>query len=133
MKRKNWHFDFLIGKGLICICIVGIVLSASACYYDSEEELYGTPECNLTDITYSTAVLPIIVDNCYGCHKQSANSGNVNLEGHTQLKKYVDNGQLLGAIKHESGFSAMPKNVAKLLDCEIQKIEAWVDAGALDN
>jgi hypothetical protein len=133
MKRNNWHFDFSIGKSLICICIVGTLLSASACYYDSEEELYGTVECNLNDITYTTAVLPIIEDNCYACHNASANFGNVTLEGHAQLKKYVDNGQLLGAIKHESGFSAMPKNLAKLLDCEIEKIEAWVDAGALNN
>jgi hypothetical protein len=133
MKRNIWHFDFLMKKNLICICIVGTLLSAPACYYDSEEELYGTAECNLSDITYTTAVLPIIDDNCYGCHKASVNSGNINLEGYTQLKKFVDNGQLLGSIKHESGFSAMPKNIAKLLDCEIAKIEAWVDAGALDN
>ena len=120
-------------KYLFCIFIVISTLLVSSCYYDSEEDLYPSIDCDLTDITYSTAVLPIISTKCYGCHSQAANFGNITLEGHTSLKKYADNGELLGSIKHQSGFSAMPQNLAKLLDCEIEKIDAWVQAGALNN
>lgn len=120
-------------KNLVCIFIVGIFLFASSCYYDTEENLYGTIECSLEDIGYTATILPIIQDNCYTCHDKASNFGNITLEGYDELKKYVDNGQLLGAINHKSGFSPMPKNLAKLLDCEIEKIEAWVTEGALNN
>ena len=135
MKVQFWSqrsLDFV--KQLICIFIVVIVVfSSSSCYYDSEEDLYGTIECNLDNIEYMATVLPIISDNCYGCHDQASNFGNITLEGYDALKTYVDNGQLIGSINHQSGFSPMPKNLAKLLDCEIEKIEAWISAGALNN
>ncbi len=120
-------------KQVICILIVGVFGLTTSCYYDTEEDLYGTIECSLDDIGYTATILPIISNNCYECHDQGNNFGNITLEGYGALKTYVDNGQLLGAIKHQSGFSPMPKNLSKLLDCEIEKIEAWVNAGALNN
>ena len=111
-----------------------LCLSAlSACYYDSEEDLYPTVECDTVDVTYTEKILPIIRNNCYGCHDQASNFGNITLEGHDQLKRYVDNGQLLGVIRRESGFSPMPKNGPPLVDCDIEKIEVWIQQGAPDN
>lgn len=109
------------------------MLFISACYYDNEVELYGTAECNLDDITFSSTVLKIIEDNCYRCHDAANNFGGITLEGYTNLKPYAESGALLGVIKRESGYSPMPKNEAPLLDCEIEKIEAWINAGALNN
>lgn len=105
----------------------------SGCAYDVEEELYPTIECQTDDVTYSAEVLNIISSNCFGCHDAAANFGNITLETYDDLKKYVDNGLLLGSIKHESGFSPMPKNAPALLDCEIEKIEAWINDGAPNN
>ncbi len=105
----------------------------TGCYYDVEEELYPSIDCLTMDMSYADDILPIIESNCYGCHNATANFGNINLEGHSQLMKYVDDGSIVGAIKHAAGFSAMPKNGAKLLDCEIEKIEAWIADGALNN
>jgi len=45
----------------------------------------------------------------------------------------VDNGKLLGAVTHASGYSPMPKNQAQLSDCNIQKITNWINKGALNN
>lgn len=109
-----------------------ISLSAS-CYYDSEEELYPTLECQTQNVTYSKQVVNIIQSNCYECHSAAQNFGNITLEGFDNLKKYVDNGQLLGAIRHDPGFSPMPKNGAQLVECDIEKIEAWVNDGGLNN
>ena len=108
-------------------------LLVAGCYYDSEEALYPTLECNTQNVTYSATVLPLLQDNCYRCHDAANNFGNITLEGHDRLLTYVNNGQLLGSIRHESGYSPMPKNVPQLLECEIEKIEVWVAAGALEN
>lgn len=113
--------------------LLASLLTLSACYYDVEEEIYGTTECNLEDITYNATVLPIIEDNCYRCHDAANNFAGITLEGYDRLKILVDNGDLLGVIKHEAGFSPMPKNEPQLLECEIEKIEAWVAAGAPNN
>lgn len=140
MKKElafAWGIYAKLSSGFVktgsCILIVGLMISAPACYYDSEEDLYGTPDCNLEDVGYLNSVLPIVESKCYGCHDQASNFGNITLEGYDRLKDYVDNGQLLGVIKHESGFSPMPKNLPQLLDCEIEKIETWINAGALNN
>ena len=86
-----------------------------------------------TDMSYAQDIVPILEADCYECHSIIANNGNVTLEGHENTIKYVNDGKLLGAINREGGFSPMPKERAKLLDCEIAKIDSWINAGALDN
>ena len=117
---------------IIKLLLVVFVL-LPGCYYDVEEELYPTIECLTMDMSYEEDILPIIDGKCYSCHNAEANFGNVNLEGHQALSKYAEDGSLLGVVKHSSGYSPMPKNQAKLLDCEIEKIEAWIADGALNN
>ena len=110
-----------------------ILLFATSCYYDSEEELYPTLACSTEDMSYAADIFPILEENCYRCHDAANNFGGVTLEGREELLRYVNNGELLGAIRHESGFSPMPKNAPMLLECEIEKIETWISAGAPDN
>lgn len=110
-----------------------LIFGFGSCYYDVEEDLYPTTECSTADMSYQSDILPIMENNCLQCHDAANNFGGITIEGFDQLKIYVNNNQLLGVIKHESGFSPMPKNAAKLLDCEIEKIEAWILEGALNN
>jgi cytochrome c553 len=112
---------------MISTCMAG-------CYYDVEEELYPSNGCVVpTTVSYKTDVSPIITNNCLSCHSTQSKQGGIDLEGHTQLKKYASNGGLLGTIKHTSGFSKMPQGASKLSDCNIAKIEKWVNAGSLNN
>lgn len=117
-------------KNYLFFSLFALSLTLGSCYYDVEEELYPTLECSTANVTYSGVVASIIEKKCFKCHDAATNSGNITLEGYTNLKKYVDNGLLLGAIKHEAGFSPMPKNEAQLVECDIAKIEAWVVQGA---
>lgn len=122
-----------IRKTIQQILILFLVTSIIGCTYNVEEELYPSTGCELDSVTYSAVVLPIIEVNCYECHDQANNFGGITLEGYDLLKLYVDSGDLLGVIKHESGFSPMPQNRAKMLDCDIEKIEAWIADGAPNN
>lgn len=116
---------------IIGIAILGVL---NGCYYDVEEVLYPTASsCDTIDISYNTDVQPIIQSSCYTCHDQASSFGNITLEGYANIKVYADNGLLLGVIRHESGFSPMPKSGNKLLDCEIATIEKWISDGALNN
>jgi hypothetical protein len=47
------------------------------------------------------------------------------------VKNYVNSGQLMGSVRRESGFAAMPPG-GSLRDCDIQQIQDWIDAGMPD-
>ena len=114
----------------------------TACSKSNEEDLNNNPggggnnpgTCVTTNMKYSTDIAPIIRGNCFACHSNaSASISGFSLEGHSNLKAKVDEGRLVGAITHASGFAAMPQGGAKLSDCNINKIIAWVNAGAPNN
>ncbi len=112
-----------------------IIIFFSGCYYDVAEELYPSSSCNTADVSYSGFVDPTMKSFCYVCHSTTSGpaNGNIILEGYSNIKVYVDNGKLVGAIKHDSNFSPMPQGGSKLSDCTIAKIESWVAAGAPNN
>jgi hypothetical protein len=60
-------------------------------------------------------------------------SGNVNLEDYGKLIVHIENGKFLGAIRHAPGFSPMPQGESKLADCDIEKIENWIDQAYPEN
>lgn len=116
------------------ILVLGVILIAG-CYYDKEDLLYpDTGNCDTSNSTYSLKVLPALQTyGCIGCHSGSAPSGNVLLDNHANVKIYVQNGKLYGAISHTGGYSPMPQGGNKMNNCTISQIKAWIDAGALNN
>jgi mono/diheme cytochrome c family protein len=118
---------------------IGLVLftavAFASCYYDNEEDLYpAASTCTVgTNISYKNVILPILNNNCQSCHSAASKQGGIDLEGYTQVKKYVANGGLVGSIRHLSGYSKMPQNAAKLSTCNLDKIDKWISEGALNN
>jgi len=111
------------------------LLLLTGCYYDNEATLYPeSVNCTpLTTSTFSGHVLPLLNNRCNNCHGGNNPSAGIELNTHTAVMKYVNDGSLMGSIKFSSGYSAMPKNSGKMSACDIQKIQAWIDAGALNN
>ncbi|HRG65881.1 MAG TPA: hypothetical protein PLV12_08750 [Saprospiraceae bacterium] len=110
------------------------LLFLNACYYDNEEELYPDVGTCITDsMSYQADIYPIINNNCLGCHNSSAVQGGIDISNYELLTPYIESGSLLKSIKHESGYSAMPKDAGKMSECQIAKIDAWISQGAPDN
>lgn len=122
-------------KNGIKLLLIGIVpLVMNACYYDSIQELYPNPTaCDTTNVTYSSDVWPVINANCVSCHSGPGASGNIRLANYDEIVIQANNGNLMGAINHESGYSPMPKGGFKLPECDITKIQIWIDDGTPDN
>ncbi len=119
-----------ISKYSIALLLLAMPLLHS-CYYDVEEELYPSTTCNTATMSYQNDVLPILTNSgCISCHGDLA---TIDLNGYTDVKIHVDNGSLLGSIKHESSYRAMPDNQPKLDKCTIDKIAAWIADGAANN
>ena len=122
----------MMERRIISLLVAGMVI-LSSCYYDVAEVLYPPTNCVTDNMSYATHINPILSHNCFVCHSEAANNGNVTLEGYSNVIIYVNSGQLMGAIKHQSGFSAMPQNSTPLSDCDISKIEQWTAQGAQNN
>lgn len=121
------------------VTVIGL-FSVVACTNQSKENL--TPDtsglnCDTTAVTYSSYVKTVMDASCAtsGCHDASSQSSGVNLSTYEGTKAAALNTSkkntslLLGAINHASGFSEMPQSAAKLSDCTIEKITAWINDG----
>lgn len=89
-------------------------------------------DCATDSFRFNAHILPIIVKNCQGCHGKTNPSGGISLTNYFQIKIQADNGKLLGALKHEMGYSAMPPS-GKMPDCQITVIERWINNGKLND
>lgn len=111
--------------------IVGLM---AGCANDNEEDLYPeTVVCDTTAITYSGTVQHILMHSCYNCHSAASASGGIILDSYAEVKKQADNGHLLGAVSHASGYIPMPLGGSKLPACDIAGIKKWVESGAPNN
>jgi hypothetical protein len=105
-----------------------LYFSMNGCVSHNEEDLYGN-DCDTLNMTYST-VKYIFENNCYQCHTVAQGYLNIKLDTYSDVKAAVRTNKLIGAINHLNGYQPMPRPVGqpKLSDCEIKKIEAWVNA-----
>lgn len=86
-------------------------------------------DCDTVNVTFSGTVMPVIQNNCTGCHSGATPGGGITLETHSDIVTVADNGRLMGSITHSAGFSPMPQNGDKLSDCTIAQIQKWIDNG----
>jgi hypothetical protein len=123
---------FVSVKKIAYLTISAFVLLTS-CTYNSEEELYPSSNCETVNMSLSSDITPIL-DNysCIGCHDDLSTNG-VDLNGYDDLKIWVNNGKLLGSMKHDGTASEMPKGGDKMNQCDIDKVTAWIEQGALNN
>ena len=120
-------------KKSILVMSVIVVFIATSCYYHKEDLLYGN-NCDTTNVTYSLTIKNLLNNfGCLGCHVGVNPPGGINLESYSNVKIYVDNGRLYGAVTHSPGFKPMPDGAAKMNDCDIKKLKAWIDSGAPNN
>lgn len=85
------------------------------------------------DMKFISNIVPILQANCTGCHSPSNLGGGIDLTNYSGVNAVATNGSLMGAINHNTGFSAMPKNGSKLNECNIYKIQKWITNGAQNN
>lgn len=109
-----------------------ILATPTGCYYDNEEDRFPNPSCDTLDMRFSIEIRDIMQANCDRCHLSSSSSfSGIPFETYDQVKEVADNGKLLDRINNAG--SPMPQDEGLMSLCNRQKIEAWVNAGALNN
>jgi mono/diheme cytochrome c family protein len=114
---------------LLPLLSLWIALNFIACKHEPEEIVNPDPEpepCDTTDVTYNGTVYNIFQESCISCHSGAVPQGGIDLTDYSQVAFLAQNGALLGAIRHEQGYSPMPQGGNKLSDCKIRQVEIWI-------
>lgn len=122
---KNFSFKFIIF--LLCASLLNACGSSK-----KTESISVALDCNTyKELSFKNDILPILEPNCAssGCHNDKSRKHNISIFKIDDVKNAAVKGELLGAIKHEKGFTKMPMFKPKLKDEEIQKIECWFNNG----
>lgn len=117
-------------KSLPALLMFGLIVLHTSCYKDNKETMYPSPTiCDTSNVTFSKDIMPIVSNSCAksGCHDNSSSAGS--LTSFNDVKAIALDGRFVAYIN--SGY--MPKGASKLDACTINKITAWVNAGALNN
>jgi uncharacterized membrane protein len=88
--------------------------------------------CDTTTVKFAGFIQPLVQNQCQGCHGTTNPSGGISLTNYTQIKASVQTGRFWGSIQQLSGFVKMPVG-SRLSDCELNKVNAWIKRGALNN
>lgn len=117
------------------LLLPALLFALHGCYYDVEEQLYpaAVNPCDTTNVSFSSTIVPILQQNCYSCHSEAISIGAISVEGYESVLTLVNNGRLVGSINHLSGYQPMPSDAPKLSNCNLSKIDAWINQGALNN
>lgn len=86
------------------------------------------------NVSFANEVQPILNNSCAfaGCHSTASAASGIRLSTHAEVVATNEN-SLIGSIKHDAGFSPMPKNTAKLSRDNIELIKCWVLNGKPNN
>ncbi len=117
---------------IIFILILLPLVFFYSCYDDNEETMYRftTANCDLSNVTFSLTVNPVIQSNCTSCHSGSAPSGNLSLQNYNQIVAAVNSKGLYSRISNSSN----PMPPGGLMDeCKIKQIKKWIDSGLPNN
>lgn len=110
---------------------------AAGCTYSHGNVDEAPQPCNVSaqTVTYAAVISPIFDANCRECHGSNVAStlGGGNDFGTYQAVSRYSSLALLASIRHDTNADPMPKGRAKLSECDINRIKAWLDAGKPNN
>ena len=115
---------FLILSG-ICLML------AFSCKHEPQYTITNPPivNCDTTNVTYTTSVVPILNTNCTVCHgatSYASSGGGFKIATYADFAGFAKSGLLMNSINQVVGLSAMPKGGTKLSACDIAKVRIVV-------
>lgn len=107
-----------------------LLISISFCSCRKDKVQVLPPEQCADTVYFSTQILPMIQNNCVGCHSVG-NGSVVELTNHTQISANAN--QCFNSITASGGFMLMPIGGPPLPDSLIEIFNCWIVQGKLNN
>lgn len=115
-------------NSIYSISITVLTIIISSCAKDKVGGDVPYPEVICSDtISFNNDVLPIIQNNCTGCHD---NQNGYTFTNHGNISSNY--AAIVGSMKG-TGYQLMPQGGPALPDSIIQKIQCWVNQGMNNN
>lgn len=121
--KKSGFRTFLLFTSLIA----AMLIIPPGCKNYNAADLY--PACDTINVNYASDIYPIFSANCLPCHTVSNAFGGIVLEVLDSARIPARNGLLLKAVTHDPEVVPMPKGGGKLSDCDISRINRWINLG----
>ena len=124
---------FRAARALAGAAGIGCLALAAGCGYSHGPE--PSPCNDPTPATYGAVVSPIFSAHCRSCHGSGTYQtlgGSRDFSSYQGIKNQPAS-LLIGCIEQQPGYDPMPKGGAKLSDCDIARIKAWIAAGQPNN
>ena len=115
-------------KKFLLLPVMYVALLMTSCDKDKVPASTVDPNCPDT-IRFSTQILPMMQNNCTGCH-DTGNSTGYTINDHASTAANAT--AILGAMKQD-GFQLMPQGGPALHDTLIQQFSCWISQGKLNN
>jgi len=127
-------------KNVIKILTISILASVFvSCTSTNEEDYFEDPVCDSalvdrdTIVVYYDDLTYIFSGICQQCHSPELTyRQGIIMDSYENVVSSINTGKVLPAIMHEGSYK-MPNNLPKLSDCEIQKIDVWIERGMPEN
>ncbi|MBM3186333.1 MAG: hypothetical protein FJZ67_08525 [Bacteroidetes bacterium] len=115
-------------NSIYSISITVLTIFISSCTKDKVGGNLPYPEIICSEpISFNNEILPIIQNNCTGCHD---NQNGYTLTNYQNIKSNYS--AIVGAMKGQ-GFLLMPDGGPALPDSIVEKIQCWVNQGLKNN
>lgn len=117
----------------LTVVLLPMLLLAEGCYYDVEEELYPNGVCNTTNVTFSGTVLPLMQSHCAvpTCHVSVGGNGAGDFTAYAGVMEKVNSGAFADRVLVQRNMP--PSTHTQLRACDLQQLQAWLDAGSPNN
>src|ERR1700677_2075000 len=122
-----------IGLGTVCVLILAVPAIFQSRAFEPAVMAATTP-------SFTADVAPIFEENCLACHSSSVHKSGLILESYSSLMKggkhghpvlpHDAKGSLLVQMLEGDVGPQMPVNADPLPDSDIDRIKAWINAGA---
>ncbi|TFH22708.1 MAG: hypothetical protein E4H10_13295 [Bacteroidia bacterium] len=120
----------IAGAAIILAFLVSVF---SSCAFNSEEDLYGIVECDISIVTWENPIKEILAKNCVPCHNVDLHYNGVRHDIYELELIVVNDGRLNGVVNHLPGYPQMPYQLPQLPECERLLINIWIEQGAPEN
>lgn len=104
---------------------------AAGCTYSHGDPVVTPCDISPQTVTYDAVISPIFDAHCRECHasnKAATLGGGIDLGDYQNVDRYPA-ASLLASIKQLPTADPMPKGRARIPECDIRRIEAWMAAG----
>jgi len=108
-----------------------LLLIVTSCYYDNGETLYPNADinCDTVNVDFNPVASEIIYQSCATTNCHVAGTGRVLLTNYDEIKSTIDNGLFVQRTFYSQD---MPPQ-GPLSPCNIKKLNAWINNGALND